>query len=73
MMNKTDAVRTKARELGFEKTGFARAGDAPRGDFLDTWLQREFHGSMEYMAREPAPPRPAVDRPPAIARSPGSS
>ena len=52
-MSNGDAIRNKARELGFEKVGFARAGAAPRGDFLETWLGDGFHGAMGYMERAP--------------------
>ena len=48
-----EAIAVRARELGFEKTGFARIEPIPRADFLDEWLAREFHGGMEYMARAP--------------------
>jgi hypothetical protein len=47
------ALAVRARELGFEKTGFARIEPIPRAGFLDEWLAREFHGGMAYMAKAP--------------------
>ncbi len=52
-MNSADAVKAKARELGFEKAGIARVGRAPHGEFLREWLGREYHGEMAYMERGP--------------------
>jgi epoxyqueuosine reductase len=52
-MSNASSIRNKARELGFEKIGFARAGAAPHGDALDPWLHRNFHGEMAWMARAP--------------------
>jgi epoxyqueuosine reductase len=52
-MNNASSIRSKARELGFEKVGFARAGEAPHGDALAPWLGQEFHGEMAWMAKAP--------------------
>jgi epoxyqueuosine reductase len=52
-MSNASSIRSKARELGFEKVGIARAGAAPRAEFLEPWLTKEFHGEMAYMARTP--------------------
>ena len=52
-MSHADSIRSKARELGFEKVGIARVGAAPYGEFLETWLGQAFHGDMAYMARSP--------------------
>jgi epoxyqueuosine reductase len=46
-------IKAKARELGFEKVGVARAGRAPRAEFLRGWLADGKHGDMAYMARAP--------------------
>lgn len=46
-------IKAKARELGFEKVGVARAGRAPRAEFLRSWLGEGMHGEMAYMARSP--------------------
>ncbi|HXX93326.1 MAG TPA: tRNA epoxyqueuosine(34) reductase QueG [Planctomycetota bacterium] len=52
-MSSASSIRSRARELGFEKVGIARVGTAPHADFLGDWLAREFHGEMAYMARSP--------------------
>jgi len=52
-MSSASSIKSKARELGFEKVGIARVGRAPHADFLRTWLDREFHGEMAYMERAP--------------------
>jgi epoxyqueuosine reductase len=51
----TALVRRRARELGFEKVGVARAEAlAEEGARLEEWLRRGFHGEMRWMEREPA-------------------
>jgi epoxyqueuosine reductase len=50
-MSSASSIRSKARELGFEKVGIAPVGPAPHAGFLRDWLAREFHGEMAYMAR----------------------
>lgn len=52
-MSSASSIRSKARELGFEKVGFARAGAAPHAEFLAPWLGQEFHGEMAWMAKSP--------------------
>ena len=52
-MSSAESIRSRARELGFEKVGIARVGAAPHGEFLGEWLGREYHGEMAYMARSP--------------------
>jgi len=52
-MSSAISIRSRARELGFEKVGIARVGAAPHAEFLERWLGDEFHGEMSYMAREP--------------------
>ncbi len=52
-MSSATSIRSRARELGFEKVGVARVGEAPHGEFLERWLGDEFHGEMSYMARDP--------------------
>ncbi len=44
-------IKARARELGFEKAGIARAGPLPRAAFLHDWLREGFHGGMAFMAR----------------------
>jgi epoxyqueuosine reductase len=53
MTSSASSVRSRALELGFEKVGIARAGRAPRADFLRRWLGEGRHGSMEYLDRAP--------------------
>ena len=54
MISISDRIKDKARELGFDKVGFARAGvltdDATR---FNEWLGRGFHGEMAWLSREP--------------------
>ena len=38
-------------ELGFQQTGISGVDLQPAEDRLGDWLQSEFHGSMDYMAR----------------------
>ncbi len=52
-MSLAAAVLERARELGFDKAGIARAGPAPRGEALGAWLDRGFHGGMAFLARAP--------------------
>jgi epoxyqueuosine reductase len=52
-MSSESSIREKARSLGFEKVGIARAGAAPRSGFLREWLGRGFHGEMSFMERAP--------------------
>jgi len=52
-MSNASSIRSKARDLGFEKVGIARVGAAPYGEFLETWLGKSYHGEMAYMARSP--------------------
>jgi len=52
-MSNASSIRNKARELGFEKIGFARAGEAPHGEALQAWLGQDFHGEMAWMAKAP--------------------
>ncbi|HEX7896946.1 MAG TPA: tRNA epoxyqueuosine(34) reductase QueG [Planctomycetota bacterium] len=52
MRNAAD-IKAKARGLGFEKVGIARAGRAPRAEHLRAWLADGKHGEMAYMARSP--------------------
>jgi epoxyqueuosine reductase len=48
-------VKRRARELGFDKVGVARAEplDEERAR-LEEWLRRGYHGEMLWMARDPA-------------------
>jgi epoxyqueuosine reductase len=46
-----DAVKTKARELGFDACGIAPAGEFPELAVLRDWLDRGYAGSMTYLER----------------------
>lgn len=48
-----EAIAGRARELGFDRVGFAGVGEPDRASFFPEWLRRRFHGEMDYMAREP--------------------
>ncbi|MGQ0760575.1 MAG: tRNA epoxyqueuosine(34) reductase QueG [Acidobacteriota bacterium] len=54
LKQRTNAVKAKALELGFQAVGIARA-DAliEERQRLEEWLRRGFHGEMPYMARDP--------------------
>ncbi len=52
-MSNASSIRNKARELGFEKVGFARAGEAPHAAALGPWLADGKHGEMAWMAKSP--------------------
>jgi len=44
-------IRAWALELGFQQTGFARAGLSKDETRLEHWLQLQRHGEMDYMQR----------------------
>jgi len=49
----TDRIKKKALDLGFSKVGIARASSlAKEGDHLREWLDRGYHGTMSWMARD---------------------
>jgi len=51
---RTNAVKAKALELGFQAVGIARAEVLiDERQRLEEWLRRGFHGEMPYMARDP--------------------
>jgi len=51
---RTQAVKAKALELGFQAVGVARAEALlDERQRLEEWLHRGFHGEMPYMARDP--------------------
>lgn len=50
----SDEIKRQAAELGFNKVGIVAATTlSEEGARLAEWLERGFHGSMTYMAREP--------------------
>ena len=58
MVNQTDKqaltlrLKKKARELGFAAVGVTPATVVGNG-LLERWLQQDYHGAMNYMARDP--------------------
>ena len=53
-MMTTDAIKAKARELGFDACGIAPAADLPELRFFSEWLDRGYAGTMGYLARSAA-------------------
>ena len=54
MMDIKEAIRDKARAIGFDAVGFAAAGaDAADKANLTQFLERRLHGDMDWMARHP--------------------
>ena len=47
----TDAIKTKALELGFDLCGIASADAFPELSFLSEWLERGYAGEMSWMTR----------------------
>jgi len=48
-------VKRRARELGFDRVGVARAGPLKEERArLEEWLRRGYHGEMRWMERDPA-------------------
>jgi epoxyqueuosine reductase len=45
------AVKSRAKQLGFDVCGIAPAGDLPELTFLSEWLARGYAGSMSYLER----------------------
>ncbi len=45
----TEAVKSRARELGFDACGIAAADHIDPGDRLGAWLSRGFHATMKWM------------------------
>jgi epoxyqueuosine reductase len=51
MLSLEDRLKQRARELGFELAGIARATNADSFDRLGDWLDRGFAGEMDYLYR----------------------
>ena len=54
IMLTADAIKAKARELGFDACGIAPAADLPELRFFSEWLDRGYAGTMGYLARSAA-------------------
>lgn len=54
MKELTKKIKEKALEIGFHKIGVARAGNLKaEGERLQQWLEKDFHGEMQWLEREP--------------------
>jgi epoxyqueuosine reductase len=51
-MNLTEAIKARARELGFVACGITHPGPTAHGDRLDEWLDRGYAGTMRYLHRQ---------------------
>src|SRR5215813_5412977 len=50
----TELIKTRARELGFDKIGIVNAVPlSEERERLEEWPRRGYHGEMPYMARDP--------------------
>ncbi|MGE5176596.1 MAG: tRNA epoxyqueuosine(34) reductase QueG [Hyphomicrobiales bacterium] len=49
-----ERIRAEAQRLGFDAIGFARADAHPDAPRLRAWLDARRHGTMAWMARDPA-------------------
>ncbi len=45
------AIKSKARELGFDRCGIAPAADLPELPFLAQWIARGYAGSLRFLTR----------------------
>ncbi len=50
----TRKLKEKAFEIGFHKIGIVRAEELKvEGEHLKQWLEKDFHGEMKWLEREP--------------------
>jgi epoxyqueuosine reductase len=49
MMDRSEQIRARARETGFQFVGVVAAERAPQAELLNVWLERGMHGTMTYM------------------------
>ena len=54
MLSLTEKIKQKAIEIGFHKVGIVRAEKLKEeGEHLKAWLEKDFHGEMKWLEREP--------------------
>ena len=53
-MNLSEAVKARARELGFLACGITHPGPTAHADRLDEWLAKGYAGTMRYLHRQAA-------------------
>ncbi|MDQ3063565.1 MAG: tRNA epoxyqueuosine(34) reductase QueG, partial [Acidobacteriota bacterium] len=54
MVSFTEQIKQKALAVGFHKIGIVRAEPLAReGEHLKEWLERDYHGEMAWLEREP--------------------
>jgi epoxyqueuosine reductase len=54
MVSFTGKIKQKAFEIGFHKIGVARVAPlVAESEYLKRWLEKDFHGEMRWMEREP--------------------
>jgi epoxyqueuosine reductase len=54
MASFTEKIKRKAFEIGFHKIGVARAAPLlAEAEYLKQWLEKDFHGEMQWIEREP--------------------
>ncbi len=53
MMDLTEEIKEKARDIGFDKIGITDASPLPEstGHHLRRWLKKGYHGDLEYLER----------------------
>ena len=54
MFSLTEKIKRKAARIGFHKIGVVRAENLKvEGEHLREWLEKDFHGEMQWLEREP--------------------
>ena len=48
-----ESLRQQALAEGFVVAGYAAAAEPPHADYLEHWLQKNAHGTMHWLARQP--------------------
>ncbi|MCA8910215.1 MAG: tRNA epoxyqueuosine(34) reductase QueG [Planctomycetes bacterium] len=53
-MSYKEAIRATAKRLGFERVAFCAAEESPHAAYIDDWLAKGRHGTMDWLAKYPA-------------------